>query len=132
MTLSAWRPLEDAPRDKPVVVRGFASASPVEFLAVFRDFWRHSRTGWHIDEWQFEYRELADTYELDRAVQGEIARAFGELIQAMVDGEQCFSMWWTDEIASLHRDQIQQDAIRKVASILHTATGGRIPDEVSK
>jgi hypothetical protein len=76
--------------------------------------------------------EVAGPPELDRAVQSEIARAFGALIQAMMDGEDCFSMWWTDEIASHHRDQIHQDAIRKVSTILHTAMGGRIPDEVSR
>lgn len=128
---SAWRPLSEAPKDKRVVVDDLGDPR----IAEWNEYWNN----WEAESCEGRYRLnntqcylplVADTLELDRAVQSEIARAFGELIQAIQDGEDCFSMWWTDEIAGHHRDQIHKDAIRKVATILHAAMGGRIPDEV--
>lgn len=74
--------------------------------------------------------------ELDRAVQSEIARAFGALIQAMVDGERCLSHRrrgpesWYNTVYEDNADSDRRWGLRTFARILHTAMGGRIPDEV--
>lgn len=57
---------------------------------------------------------LAENKELDRAVQSEIARAFGELV-------------W---LSLHHHGAYVNQCIEIIAGILHPAMGGRIPDEV--
>lgn len=127
MTLSAWRPLKAAPKNLPAYVED----SNGTHVATWDDEW-----GYWLGERLCILSEdtlslpIADTYELDRAVQGEIARAFGALIQAMVDGRECFERYSGEHAALMECEQLHQDAIRKVATILHTAMGGRIPGEV--
>lgn len=68
----------------------------------------------------------AETLELDRAVQSEIARAFGGLIQVMVDAEHYLSIRGPDYADTA--DMYRRIGVRDFRRIIHTAMGGRIPD----
>lgn len=76
-------------------------------------------------------RVLARPPSLDRAVQTEIAHAFGELLAALVDDKRM-------RIAAARRGrpgecfQLFGHALRDAARIIHTAMGGPIPDEVPR
>lgn len=137
MTLPAWRPLKDAPKTHvPVVVTG--RGVPNVAIAFY------DTMGWHLrGKWEQQlseegsdviYAPIADTLELDRAVQSEIARAFGALIQAMVDAEYYLSLRGPnssyDLIYADNADGTFRAGTRAFRGILHTAMGGRIPDEV--
>ena len=127
MTLSAWRPLKDAPKNLPAYVE--------------------TDNGTHVAQWDGEWLywpddnprylsedtpslPIADTYELDRAVQGEIVRAFTVILSVLVDDERM-------RIGAARRGKPGECfqlfggyILREAAGILHTAMGGRIPDEV--
>lgn len=81
---------------------------------------------------------LAHVAELDRAVQSEIARAFGEMVKRLLIASQSAHLasfsppkqeWTRKQLAQKARDH-QRLAVTRFAAILHTAMGGRIPDEV--
>lgn len=112
MTLSAWRPLKDAPRDKAIIIR---------------DGHRRLLAGTLPDAPHegAEFAPIADTYELDRAVQSEVARAFGELIAGCVLAES-----WVHPTFAFERKRLRRAGIRAFRFLIHTSMGGRIPDEV--
>jgi dihydrofolate reductase len=68
---------------------------------------------------------IARTKELDRAVQSEIARAFGELIEGVVRAHQ-----HDHPEFEYTRRKFRRDGIATCKRILHTSMGGPIPDEV--
>lgn len=148
MTISAWRPLKDAPHvtyytsvgDERFIVHYDLKEALGEVSCAFADV-AHGDADDVCDielgilvpiargeEWS-DGPTLAHVAELDRAVQGEIARAFGELLAALVDDERM-------RIAAARRGrpgecfQLFGHALRDAALIIHTAMGGRIPDEV--
>lgn len=132
MTLSAWRPLKDAPKNLPAYVE--------------------TSNGAHIAQWDGEWAywpgeypcalyddtpslPIADTLELDRAVQSEIARAFGELLGGLkvashharlASQAHSWPRFAREQSATDHR----RNAVSNFRRILHTSMGGRIPDEV--
>lgn len=130
--LSAWRPLSEAPKSLPAYVE--------------------TGHGCHVAQWDGEWvyypdenprrlsedtpsLPIADTYELDRAVQGEIARAFGELLGPLcmanrIEAFAAANPAFEHEAHTLAVVSHRREALRNFRRILHTAMGGRIPDEV--
>jgi len=104
---SAWRPLSEAPKDRAI----FVKCKGMRFVSPANDEFRCSHEG-------ALFAPIADTYELDRAVQKAIAEAFGALIGILGTSEKC---------GSSARAQLALTYFRRS---LHTAMGGRIPDEV--
>ncbi len=104
---SAWRPLSEAPKDRAI----FVKCKGMRFVSPANDDFRCSHEG------ALFVPMVADTLELDRAVQKAVAEAFGELICRLVDEADCanFRHW---------------GALAAFRDILHTSMGGRIPDEV--
>lgn len=168
MTLSAWRPLKDAPAEGAILVRltsGEVARATAAVITVGASRgggdpgWQEavwvddsgqvipdaSIAGWRpeacilhtgqacacaaclADQW--EYAPIADTYELDRAVQVKIAEAFGALIDVLVQNEHAIDPY-DDGGSSDCCDAHVTWAIQDVRRILHTSMGGRIPDEV--
>lgn len=129
--LSAWRPLKDAPAEGTILVKlvdGQLKLATATVVTV--GFCHHGGDpGWQEAAWVDEagqvtpddsivgWLPIANTYELDRAVQKAIAEAFGELIGRLADEADCanFRHW---------------GALAAFRDILHTSMGGRIPDEV--
>jgi hypothetical protein len=72
----------------------------------------------------WEFAPIADTLELDRAVQFAIAIAFGQLVALLADGMNCGECCGGSCRAS------QQALAMDFGRIVRTAMGGRIPDEV--
>lgn len=72
------------------------------------------------------YKPIADTYELDRAVQVKIAEAFGELLGHLRIASAAEPLADISPLCAIHR----AEGLKRFARILHTAMGGRIPDEV--
>jgi hypothetical protein len=118
---SAWRPLSEAPKNLPAYVE--------------------TDHGCHVAQWDGEWvyypdenlrrlsedalsLPIADTLGLDRAVQSEIARAFGQLIEALVMVRTLRDVG-NDGWADVHQSEAIQ-ALKK----LRVPFGGRIPDEV--
>lgn len=66
-------------------------------------------------------KSFLKTLELDRAVQSEIARAFGELIGGIKSGARTTNQYAEVDIYF---------AFIRVRQILHTAFGNRIPDDM--
>ena len=128
---SAWRPLSEAPVAGTILARltsGELARATAAVVHVGRDYdggggwpeaaWVNEDTGQIIrDDDLVGWLPIADTLELDRAVQKAVAEAFGELICRLVDEADCanFRHW---------------GALAAFRDILHTAMGGRIPDEV--
>lgn len=153
MTLPAWRPLKDAPHatyytsvgDERFIVHYDLKEALGEVSCAFADV-AHGDADDVCDielgvlvpiargEDGPEGPVLAHVAELDRAVQSEIARAFGALIQAMVDAEYYLSLRGPnssyDLIYADNADGTFRAGTRAFRGILHTAMGGRIPDEV--
>lgn len=89
-------------------------------------------------------RVLARPPSLDRAVQAEVARAFGELLQVFVNnayhlerraerraiGE--VSELYNDESLEQYNSEDAADALVEFGRALHVIFGGRIPDEVPR
>lgn len=122
MTLSAWRPLKDAPRDKAIIIRD----GHRRLLAGALPDAPHEGA---------EFAPIADTYELDRAVQGEIARAFGELLGGLKVASRHEYLArrahpWSRSARERSATDHRRNAVSNFRRILHTAMGGRIPDEV--
>ncbi len=121
MTLSAWRPLKDAPKNLPAYVE----TSNGTHVATWDDEW-----GYWLGERLCILSEetlslpIADTYELDRAVQVGVAIAFGQLIDALVMARAL------RHIGNDGWANIQQSEAVQALKRLHVAMGGRIPDEV--
>ena len=143
MTLSAWRPLKDAPVEGTILARltsGELARATAAVVHVGRDYdgsggwpeaaWVNEDTGQVIrDDDLVGWLPIADTLELDRAVQGEIARAFGELLGGLKVASQQARSWSRfarEQVATDHR----RNAVSNFRRILHTSMGGRIPDEV--
>lgn len=134
MTLSAWRPLKDAPKDSDIVVRHTDGGAP--YIAEYKILsgtgrWENAQNGRVLNPLResFEFVPIADTYELDRAVQVKIAEAFGALIDVLVQNEHAIDPY-DDGGSSDCCDAHVTWAIQDVRRILHTSMGGRIPDEV--
>lgn len=123
MTLSAWRPLKDAPKKDGAIVavrrtyRLDGDPTVPHAVATCRGTAWVWNDGDRVNISNREFVPIADTYELDRAVQVKIAEAFGEMIGRLTDEADCanFRHW---------------GALAAFRDILHTAMGGRIPDEV--
>lgn len=113
---SAWRPLSEAPRifAARYTVRANGHETEVEYNTIG---WR-TGNGKYLDETKCEYRAEV---ELDRAIQSEIARAFGTLIGGVKSAARPSNQY--AEVDAHH-------AIIRAREILHTALGGRIPDHV--
>lgn len=124
MTLSAWRPLKDAPRDKDVVTASYGGLRVIVWDEG-RGWGYQASWGWRsVDVETTEYVPIADTLELDRAVQFAVAIAFGQLIDALVMARALRNIGndgWAD---------IQQSEVVQALKRLHVSMGGRIPDEV--
>lgn len=154
MTLSAWRPLKDAPHatyytsvgDERFIVHYDLKEALGEVSCAFADV-AHGDADDVCDielgvlvpiargEDGPEGPVLAHVAELDRAVQGEIARAFGELLGGLRVASQharlasqahSWSRFAREQSATDHR----RNAVSNFRRILHTSMGGRIPDEV--
>jgi hypothetical protein len=135
MTLTAWRPLKDAPKNLPAYVE--------------------TSNGTHIAQWDGEWAywpdenprtlsedtpslPIADTLELDRAVQVKIAEAFGALLSRLLASSQQEHLAtfappkqvWVKKRLLREANESRQRGLCAFASILHTSMGGRIPDEV--
>lgn len=135
MTPSAWRPLSEAPKNLPAYVE--------------------NAHGVHVAQWEGEWvyylgdslltlsedtlsLPIADTLELDRAVQSEIARAFGALLSRLLAASQQAHLaafappkqTWVKNRLLREANESRQRGLRAFSTILHTAMGGRIPDEV--
>ena len=140
MTLSAWRPLKDAPHvtyytsvgDERFIVHYDLKEALGEVSCAFADV-AHGDADDVCDielgilvpiargEEGSDGPTLAHVAELDRAVQGEIARAFGELLAGVKS---------TSRPTNQYADVDWHSALARTRTILHTAMGGRIPDEV--
>lgn len=120
MNISAWRPLKDVPKACGViVVRGLG----MDRVAMYREGDGEDVKRWRVFnepeispliEPLWEYAPVADTYELDRAVQYAVAIAFGQLIGALMTARALRGIgndWWAD----VH----QSEAIRALKR-LHT------------
>lgn len=139
MTLSAWRPLKDAPFEGTILAKladGQLKLATATVVTV--GFCRHGGDpGWQEAAWVDEgdrqipddsivgWLPIADTYELDRAVQYAVAIAFGQLVALLADGMNCGECCGGGCRASQ-----QALAIEDFGRIVRTAMGGRIPDEV--
>lgn len=78
--LSAWRPLQEAPKDKPVVVDSSMDGMVVAFYGEASG-WFYWRAGTPQSLGKLEpYKPIAEAIELDRAVQILIVQAIAELI----------------------------------------------------
>ncbi|KAK4045233.1 hypothetical protein OUZ56_032641, partial [Daphnia magna] len=139
--LSAWWSLKDAPRDKPISAGQPLREMTDRGIAIAYVGRRHGDRVVHFNEisqywwyWTPEdpIHKVPDTIigfpfvtelELDRAVQKAIAEAFGQMIDALVlsaANRAIGNEAWAD---------IQQSAVIQSLKQLHTAFGGRIPDE---
>lgn len=135
MTLPAWRPLKDAPQNLPAYVETNSGVH----VATWDDEWGY----WLGEELRILSEDtlslpIADALELDRAVQGEIARAFGALLSRLLASSQQEHLAtfappkqvWVKKRLLREANESRQRGLRAFASILHTSMGGRIPDEV--
>lgn len=135
MNLSAWRPLKDAPKVWGViVVRGLG----MDRVAMYREGDGEDVKRWRVFnepeispliEPLWEYAPVADTYELDRAVQILVVQAFTMLFAGMQNlviarENPCRSRPFAEQYVGY--------CIRQAAPIMHVAFGGRIPDEVPR
>lgn len=85
---SAWRPLSEAPKDKPIVV----DASDLTIAYPDGDAWiiycePDGERVVTLDPALYQYVPIADTLELDRAAQHAIAFALGQFLHDMVRAE---------------------------------------------
>jgi len=157
MTLSAWRPLKDAPHatyytsvgDERFIVHYDLKEALGEVSCAFADV-AHGDADDVCDielgvlvpiargEDGPEGPVLAHVAEIDRAVQSEIARAFGALIGLLSAASQqehlaAFSppkQAWVGKSLRRKADGFRKRALFDFRRILHLSMGGRIPDEV--
>jgi hypothetical protein len=139
MTLSAWRPLKDAPTTGIVTVKTPIYGLVIAYYEPQDEYWFHWYGGLAHELTGNELcTTIADTLELDRAVQSEIARAFGELLGGLLAASQQEHLasfappkqTWVKKRLLREANESRQRGLRAFSAILHTAMGGRIPDEV--
>jgi len=137
MSSGIWRPMVDAPDDGKVVIKTaderlhLATATVITVGRCSCD----GSGGWQEAAWVDEnfqpipeedmvgWCHVALVQELDRAVQGEIVRAFGVLLSGVKSGARPTNQYAEADVHT---------AIVRTHRILHTAMGGRIPDEVPR
>lgn len=135
MSSSVWRPMADAPAEGKILIKtadGRLHLATATVIHVGRCPCDGSG-GWEEAAWVDEnyqpipeedmvgWCHVALVPELDRAAQGEIVRAFGVLLYGVKRGASPTNPYTEVDI---------HDAIIRTRLILHTAMGGRIPDEV--
>lgn len=131
MSIPAWRPLKDVPKDLSAYVDTDDGEQVAQWANGRWFYWGDERPRYLSED--TPSLPIASTLELDRAIQSEIARAFGELIQAMVDAEHYLSIRGPNASCDLTyadtADKYRSNGVRAFRRIIRTALGGRIPDE---
>lgn len=125
MSISTWRPLKDAPTKDGTIVavrriyRSDGESRAPHAVATCRGrawFWND---GDRVNVINWEFAPIADTLELDRAIQGEIARAFGTLLAGVKSATRPTNQYADTDLVL---------ALTRTRNILHVCMGGRIPD----
>ncbi len=126
---SAWRPLSEAPKDRAI----FVKCKGMRFVSPANDEFRCSHEG------ALFVPMVADTLELDRAVQKAVAEAFGALLSRLLAASQQEHLasfappkqTWVKKRLLREANESRQRGLRAFSAILHTSMGDRIPDEVT-